>query len=101
MNIERHFIPPSFYYVSVYEVLNITSVRAHFFNLVPRFLSARLAMVSGIPEIFAAQGNNVLWKHFSNDLHGCSPCMVSCTIMLEPYGRELSSGVRQFRNIST
>jgi hypothetical protein len=43
----------------------------------------------------------VLEKHFPNDFRGCSRCMGSCTILLEPHGRELSSGVSQFCNIST
>jgi hypothetical protein len=57
MNIECHFIPHTFHYVSVYFVLNNTSLRCcsplrtHSSNLAHRSPSARLAMFSGISEI--------------------------------------------------
>jgi hypothetical protein len=47
------------------------------------------------PWKLTAQWNNVLWKHFPSDLHGCSRCMGSCNILLEPYGWELNSTMTQ------
>lgn len=43
------------------------------------------------PWKLVTQWNNVLWKHFPNDLYGHSRLMGSCTIILEPYGQELNS----------
>jgi hypothetical protein len=57
MNTECHFIPYTFHFVSVYFVLNSTSLRCcpslhrHSSELARRFPSARLAMFSGIAEI--------------------------------------------------
>jgi hypothetical protein len=47
------------------------------------------------PWKLTAQWNYVLRKSFLNDLYGCCRYRSSCTFLLEPYGRELSSGVRQ------
>jgi hypothetical protein len=59
-------------------------------------ITSREIRITCRPWKFASHWNDVLRKYFPNDLHRCSRCMGSCTILLEPYGRELSSTTTQF-----